>query len=215
MLSVNRASPVSGTPWPSSWSSASALIIPTILTEAQSVQPSPSEKINTKSPLSTKSKSRTGVPITIDTRCDSKLGVRPRSECISAGGLTCTTIETSSPNPSFEESDRSYFQVGAELDDEDYLHDEYRHAGHKSALSFSDTTYSMDSATVHSAGSTVSSQPSPAEQCLMRKEFCVEVREYEEEDEKTKDLEEDDGGSLHCDCCGLFRWLEGRWGYGA
>ncbi|RVD81399.1 uncharacterized protein DFL_009265 [Arthrobotrys flagrans] len=185
---------------------ATSWAIPKIITDTKAGGQSPSEKTNIKSPLTTNSKSRTGIPIIIETNCDfeySRLGVTGQS-----GGKPAS-IDIPARSPSLEDSDRFHLEVGAELDDEDYLVDEYRHAGHKSAQSFTGAVvYSKSSPTLYSPGSGINSQASPAEQCLMRKGFRVEVREYDTE--KAEDSEQGDE-VLDEGCCGCLGWFTAFW----
>ncbi|KAK6499442.1 hypothetical protein TWF506_004071 [Arthrobotrys conoides] len=184
-----------------------SLVIPKIITHSETNSQSQSTKINLKSPLTTKSKSRTGIPIIIETNCDT--GRYSKVESTTQSSTKPAGVGLSSRSPSLEESDRSYFEVGAELEDEDYLVDEYSHPGHKLALSFKETVvYSKSLSTPHSPGSSITSQPPSAEQCLMQKGFRVEVREYVE---KSEGSEERDEGEPDQGCCGCMGWLTTFW----
>ncbi|KAK6510215.1 hypothetical protein TWF481_004931 [Arthrobotrys musiformis] len=184
-----------------------SLVIPTVITETELRSQSPSGKFDGKSPLTAESKTRTGIPIIIETTCGSwypRLGGTAQS--ISA----LASIDIAARNPILEESDHSYFEVGAELDDEDYFVDEYCHAGHKSALSFTEGVfYPKGSPAESSPQSNISSQPLPAEECLIQKGFRVKVREYEVE--KPEPSEQDDDESSDGVCCLCLRWLKTYW----
>ncbi|EGX44600.1 hypothetical protein AOL_s00188g268 [Orbilia oligospora ATCC 24927] len=178
---------------------ATSLVIPkiSIRTHSEIKSQALSPRINLKSPLTTKSKSRTGIPIIIGTNCDTR-----SSEL----GATGQSGDKSSRDPTLRESDNSYFDVSAEPDDEDYVVDEYSHAGQKSTET---VVYSKSLSTPHSPESSISSQPSLAEQCLMQKEFRVEVREYDAE--KAEGSEQNDGSESDQGCCGCFGWLAAFW----
>ncbi|KAF3104784.1 hypothetical protein TWF102_009993 [Orbilia oligospora] len=182
---------------------ATSLVIPKISIRAHSETKSQasSPRINLKSSLTTKSRSRTGIPIIIETNCDTR-----SSEL----GATGQSGDKFSRGPTLRESDSSYFKVGAESDDEDYVVDEYSHAGQKST---EPVVYSKSLSTPHSPESSISSQPSLAEQCLMQKGFRVEVREYDAE--KAEGSEQNDGSEPDQGCCGCFGWLAAFWKCGA
>ncbi|KAK6351960.1 hypothetical protein TWF718_005108 [Orbilia javanica] len=187
-----------------------SLVIPPIKTNVQISIQSPLDKVNAKSPLTTRSKSRTGIPIAIEAGCNSG---RPKPEA-SGTRRKPTSTDSSSRNPSLEKSESSYFEIGADLDDEDYLVDEYCHSGHKSALSFTESmVYSKAMSTPNHLGGSVTSQPSPAEQCLMNKGIRVEVQEYDSE--KTEGSEQGDEEEVEQEYCGCFGWLKTFWGRGA
>ncbi|KAF3141319.1 hypothetical protein TWF703_002115 [Orbilia oligospora] len=166
---------------------ATSLVIPKISIRAHSETKSQasSPRINLKSSLTTKSRS-------------SELGATGQSG------------DKFSRGPTLRESDSSYFKVGAESDDEDYVVDEYSHAGQKST---EPVVYSKSLSTPHSPESSISSQPSLAEQCLMQKGFRVEVREYDAE--KAEGSEQNDGSEPDQGCCGCFGWLAAFWKCGA
>ncbi|KAF3210149.1 hypothetical protein TWF192_003265 [Orbilia oligospora] len=181
---------------------ATSLVIPKISlrthSEIRSQESSP--RINLKSPLTTESKSRTGIPIITETNRDTR-----SSEL----RVTGQSSDESSQSPTLGELDSSYFEVGAEPDNEDYVVDEYSHTGQKPTET---VAYSKSLSTPHSPGSSISSQPSLSEQCLMRKGFRVEVREYDAE--KAEGLEQNDGPEPDQGCCGCFEWLTAFWKHG-